>query len=196
MKIASRIFLVGILILGATLTAYEIDRPRYVYPTPETQSAFLKSYTATPVVDRFKAKQGFSSQRSADSAAGRKFVTHHSEEEQYFVIESELKPTLIAAMNDDIAKKLVRQGAQIVGQTDSQSGFEVRYELGKSKGVVALDPLQNVDPRIVMGSIPVPTGNEALILRVRIAETWSKLDPERRTDWPTLRSPSNTVQIR
>lgn len=196
MKIASKIPLVGILILGSTFAALEIDQFRYVYPTPETQSAFLKSYRATPVVDRFKAKQSSSSQSSADSAAGRKFVTHHSEEDQYFVIESALKPMLIATMKDDMAEQLVKQGAQIVRQTDSQSGFEVRYELGKSRGVVALDPLQNVDPRILMGSIPIPTGNAALILRVRIAETWSKLASESRTDWPELRSPSNTAQIR
>jgi hypothetical protein len=196
MKIAIKLFLVVALVVGITVLASEIDRSLTVYPTPETQSTFLKSYSSAPVVERLKAKQSSSSQNSRDSSAGRKFATHHAEEEQYFVMASELKSPLIAAMRDDICHKLVEHGARIIGKTDSPAGFEVRYDLGKSRGIVALDPLQYVDPKILMGSVPVPVTNEALVLRVRIAETWSKAPPESRTDLPTLRNLTNFAQAR
>jgi hypothetical protein len=195
-KIAIKLFLVVVLFVGIAVLASEIDRSSYVYPTPETQSAFLKSYSSAPVVERLKAKQSSSSQNSRDSSAGREFATHHAEEEQYFVMASELKAFLLAAVKDDICHKLVEHGARITGKTDSPAGFEVRYDLGKSKGIVALDPLQNVDPKILMGSVPVPISNEAFVLRVRIAETWSKAPAESRTDLPAFRDPTNSVRAR
>jgi len=195
MKISSRIFLACILLLVASFMVNAIDRFLYVYPTPETQSAFLKTYTAAPVIDQFKAKQSSGSQSSADAAAGRKFVSRHTEEEHYFVIETGLEPPLIGAMKDDISDKLKQQGARIISQTNSPAGYEVRYELGQCRGIIALDPIQGVDGRMLMGRVPMPPKNEAIMLRVRIAETWSKSAPESRSDWPILRNPSNTARI-
>jgi len=195
MKIWSKILAGGILLLLVTFTVNAVDHFLYVYPTPETQSAFLKTYTATPVIDRFKAKQSSSWQGSADAAAGRKFVSRHKEEEHYFVIETGLEPPLIGKMKDDISDKLKQQGARIISQTNSPAGFEVRYELGQSRGIIALDPVQGVDARMIMGRVPMPPKTEAIMLRVRIAETWSKSAPESRSDWPVLRNPTNTAQI-
>jgi hypothetical protein len=195
MKIWSKIFVGGILLLLATFTVNAVDHFLYVYPTPETQSAFLKTYTATPVIDRFKAMQSSRWQGSADAAAGRKFVSRHKEEEHYFVIETGLEPLLIGAMKEDISDKLKQQGARIISQTNSPAGFEVRYELGQSRGIIALDPAQGVDVRMIMGHVPMPTKTEAIMLRVRIAETWSKSAPESRSDSPILGNPTNTAKI-
>jgi len=195
-KIAIKLFLVVVLFVGIAVLASEIDRSLYVYPTPETQSTFFKSYSSAPVVERLKAKQNSSSQGSRGSSAGRKFATHHAEEAQYFVIASELKAPLIAEMRNDICHKLAEHGARIIGKTDSPAGFEVRYDLGKSRGIVALDPLQNVDPKILMGAVPVPISNEAFVLRVRIAETWSKAPAESRTDLPALGDPTISAWAR
>ena len=195
MKIWSKILVGGILLLLATFTVYAVDHFRYVYPTPENESAFLKTYTATPVIDRFKAKQSSGWQGSADGVAGRKFVSRHKEEEHYFVIETGLEPPLMGQLKDDISDKLKQQGARIVSQTDSPAGFEVRYELGQSRGIIALDPVQGADVRMIMGRVPMPPKTEAIMLRVRIAETWSKSALEKRSDWPVLRNPTNTAQI-
>lgn len=195
MKIWSKILVGGILLLLATFTVNAVNHFWYVYPTPETESVFLKTYTATPVIDRFKAMQSSTWQGSADAAAGRKFVSRHKEEEHHFVIETGLETPLIDAMKDDISAKLKQQGARIISQTNSPAGFDVRYELGQSRGIIALDPVQGVDVRMIMGRVPMPPKTEAIMLRVRIAETWSKSAPESRSDWPILRNPTNTAQI-
>lgn len=106
MKIASRISFVGILILGSAFAAYEIDQSRYIYPTPETQSGFLKLYSSASIVGRFQAKQSSSWEHSAESAAGRKFATHHVEDAQHFIISAERKPLLLAATKESILRKL------------------------------------------------------------------------------------------
>lgn len=195
MKIWSKILVVGILLLLATFTVNAVDHFLYVYPTPETESAFLKTYTAAPVIERFKAMQSSTWQGSADATAGRKFVSRHKEEEHHFVIETGLETPLIGAMKDDISAKLNQQGARIISQTNFPAGFEVRYELGQSRGIIALDPVQGVDVRMIMGRIPMSPKTEAIMLRVRIAETWSKSAPENRSDWPILTNPTNTAQI-
>ena len=195
MKMWSKILVGGILLLLATFTVSAVDHFSYVYPTPETESAFLKTYTAAPLIDRFKAMQSSTWQGSADAAAGRKFVSRHKEEEHYFVIETGLELPLIGAMKDDISDKLTQQGARIISQANSPAGFEVRYELGQSRGIIALDPVQGVDVRMIMGRVPMPPKTEAIMLRIRIAETWSKSAPESRSDWPILGNSSNTAQI-
>jgi len=98
-------------------------------------------------------------------------------------------------MKEHITGKLTQLGAGIISQTNSPAGFEVRYELGQSRGIIALDPIQGVDAGQVMGRVPIPPKTEAIMLRVRIAETWSKSAPESRSDWPILGNPTNTVQI-
>ena len=189
MKTATKFFLAGILVLGAVLLASEIDRSLYIYPTPETQSDFLKTYSPAPAIDRFKRTGSSSKSSSGGSSAGRKFATHRRDEQQYFVIAAESAPLLADAVKDDISERLAKQGARITEKTNSAAGFEVRYELGKTRGVVAFDPLQTEDPTTVVGRAGLQPGNVAVMLRVRIAETWSRAQSGSRSDWPMLRNP-------
>jgi hypothetical protein len=39
------------------IVATVVDRARTTYPTPEMQSAFLRTYTLNPVLDRFRCAE-------------------------------------------------------------------------------------------------------------------------------------------
>jgi len=188
MKIAGKVFLLGILVLGITVVAFEIDQARYVYATPKTQSTFFKTYTPAPVIDRFKLDYSSSWGTSGPSISGRKFATHRTELKENFVVAAENLPALAAAVKDDISKRLAEQNARILRQTRSASEFEVSYEIGNTRGLVVVDPVQAIDPITVAGRAGIRPNEAAVMLRVRIAETWSKVEKASRMDWPSFRN--------
>ena len=178
---------------GIAALGLAMSRSFYVYPTPETQSAFLKTYDPTSVIKAFQLKKVSSGQSSKDSAAGRKFVTHHVDQKQYFAMTEASIPALFAAMKKDVDQKLAELGARIIKETDAGDRFEVQYEIGQSRGLVAVDPPRPVDSRIVAGQISLPPSELAVVTGVRIGETWSNAQALNRNDWPTLPSSYNDV---
>jgi hypothetical protein len=52
------------------------DQLHLLYPTPETESAFLKNYTPKSVIEQFEAHESSSYGRHSGGGAGRQFVTH------------------------------------------------------------------------------------------------------------------------
>src|SRR5262249_17741738 len=109
-----------------------------VYPTPETQSDFLKSYSPETTIARFSIA-GSGAQQSAPggSAAGRGCVFHDKEFQSRFVIASGNDPAVMADAQRDIRTSLIRYGAQVVRESGSAPyKFQFVYRAGKGKGSV------------------------------------------------------------
>jgi hypothetical protein len=94
------------------------DRHHTYYPTPEAESAFLKSYTPQPVVESFQSTEfccaAGSSSRCGE--AGKEFVTRTGGFNSQFTVEVEKELPLMIALGDDLATPLIGDGAQIVSR--------------------------------------------------------------------------------
>ena len=90
---------------------------RLLYPTSETESAFLKSYTPEYVIERFREKYGFSRSRPFGSAAGRTFVTHEAGFKFHVVLRLENWMSLMNALEDDAMQQLANDGAEVLSQS-------------------------------------------------------------------------------
>jgi hypothetical protein len=158
----------------------------YVYPTPETQSAFLKNYTPEGVAARFAStKYSFhESMGGGPSEAGREFATHERNFERYFVIQAKDWMPLMTALREDVSSQLVSQGIQIPDQTgDPRDGFQFQYNSGKTLGTVNVEPLKMVAPEDAIGHLTsgrpntICEGEAAVKLRVSLQEKYFKHEP-------------------
>jgi len=143
-----------------------------VYPGPENQSDFLKTYTLADTIAPFSIN---GSQLSAPggSSAGSGCTFHDKGFEALVVITPDQKPALMATVWQDIKSKLM-ESAQIVKQSGSPgSGFRLNYTAGKSAGSVVVNPLTILDATKVAGPGARADGIGASI-RVQIKETWYK----------------------
>ena len=70
---------IGLFILVCIVGGVALRRHfRLYYPTPETESAFLRRYTPEHVIDRFRENDGFSHTRPFNGGAGRTFANHEA----------------------------------------------------------------------------------------------------------------------
>ena len=130
-----------LLTVGVVAVPLIWDRVHTFYPTPETESAFLKSYTPTNVLDRFK-DEGGSYLGSRTAVACHDSVTHAATFDGYFALRSEEWMPLMDALRDDVAAQLVGNGARILNQGgDARAGFHFDYKLGKTVGSVTISSL-------------------------------------------------------
>jgi hypothetical protein len=91
-----------VLTVGVVAVPFIWDRVHTFYPTPETESAFLKNYTPANVLNRFNDEQAsYSSGRSA--GAGYESVAHTANFEGYFALCSEKFMPQIDAISDYVA---------------------------------------------------------------------------------------------
>ena len=143
-----------------------------VYPGPENQSAFLKTYTLADTIAPFSI-DGSQLSGPGGSSAGSGCAFHDKEFEALVVITPDEKPVLRAAVWQHIKSKLV-ESAHIVKQRGRPStGFRLNYTAGKSKGSIVVNPLTILDAAKVAGPGARPDGFGASI-RVQIKETWYK----------------------
>jgi len=159
---------VCVLLLTAIVTADDI-----VYPTPETQSAFIKTYTPVDVISRFSLD---ASQLSgpAGSTAGRGCAFHEKRFQAWLVVATGRQPELMAAVRQDLKSKLA-ESARVDSEAGSaREGYRFGYSSGKSKCSVVLEPLENVDPATVTSPAAVKPGEVGIILRIQMKETWYK----------------------
>ena len=158
-------------LVGTSLALW--DRHHTYYPTPETESAFLKSYTPQPVVESFQSNQfGHGGSSSLGGGAGREFVTRTGGFNSQFTIEVEKELPLMIALGDDLAKQLEGDGAQILRRSGNpQTGYRFDYRLDHSIGSVSVDPLHSVaEP--VKRDTPLPGRFEEVVLLMSIEEKW------------------------
>src|SRR5579872_133148 len=140
MKSPRVLIAISLLLLAVGLNIW--DRLYTLYPTPETESAFLKNYDPTDMMKRFNDGRG-SSGASRTAAAGRDSVTHTAEFRGDFPLCSEKFVALMYALRDDVTAQLVGNGAQILNQIgEAQAGFHFDYKLGKTVGSVSIPPLE------------------------------------------------------
>jgi hypothetical protein len=159
---------------GSMAIAVIIHHAPTVYPTADTKSSFLKSYSPADVIARFKASNGSQQLQSGGSEAGRSFATHQREIRNLFVMRSADEGRLMAALREDLTSKLQFQAGKIVEQAgDPSSGYQFDYIAGKEIGKVSLKPLEVLDPAsITRPAARLATGNVAVSVSVVIEEKW------------------------
>lgn len=147
----------------------------HTFSPTETESAFLKNYTPTSVLNRFNDGQA-SYSNGTGTGYGRDSVTHKANFEGDFALCSERFMPLMDALRDDIAARLAGNGARILSQIgDARAGFHFDYKLGKTVGSVTITPLEltPLDPARVLGhSRPVPNCMVGIHTRIDVAEEW------------------------
>ena len=131
MKSSRVLIALSVLLLSVGVLAVRLiwDRVHTFYPTPETESTFLKNYTPTNVLNEFKEEEGASFGDSRAAGAGQEYVTHAATFEGYFALRSEKWMPLMNALRDDAAVQLVGNGARILSQGgDARAGFHFDYQ--------------------------------------------------------------------
>jgi hypothetical protein len=153
------------------------DHLHTLYPTPETQSAFLKNYTPHRATERFQCNLLSSSDSGRSDAAGREFVTHTAEFDEFFTMRSQKWTSLMNALRDDAEAQLVGNGAQILTQSgDSRDGFHFDYKLGNSLGWLKISPLAISSPP-PHGGAPLPEGTVDVTAHIELTEKWFPKEP-------------------
>lgn len=172
--IISRASLLLLFLVSGCLIWLALSQPRLVSPTPETESAFLKTYTPNKVIDRFKAA-GFSEESvGTSSGADRGFAAHEKDFEPTLVIHTTDSVALVQALRDDFTSSLVAQGGQVVALSGNPvDGFTIKYALGKSEGTFDVGPLRSL-PASSLQAGESGSGKVTVSLRIRIAEKWFK----------------------
>lgn len=144
-----------------------------VYPTPETQSSFLKSYLPVGVVEPFDAHQGSSRGDGMSSGAGRGFASHDRTVDFYFVTRPENAPLISKALRDDAVLVLQANKMRVVDRVATPEGrYLIHYASGNTKGTVTIEPVVAYDT--IRRRAPLPSGNQDVKAEIRIEEKWVK----------------------
>jgi hypothetical protein len=169
--------LVGLLSIAGVVFA--LSRTRYLHPSPETKSAFFKSYTPDRALDSFQCNGSHSKASSqAGSKAGHEFVTERKEFEPALVIKAKNWMPLMSRLAHDVASQLTTQGSTILDQTgDARDGFRFDYTVGNTFGTVTIRPMEIIDPRSVTGETGILPDEQAVRMHISIHEQWFKTKP-------------------
>ena len=139
--------------------------------TPETESAFLKTYTPEHVIDRFCEKEGSSHTQNFGSSSGRFFVPHVGGFEFHVVLRRENWISLMSALGDDARQQLANSGAEVLSQSgNSQDGFRFDYKLNQSTGSLRILPVATTSQ--VHRNMPLPQGMEDVTVKIEQTEKW------------------------
>jgi len=169
-----KIVRVLLLIFLAGWLIWFVNEARTVYPTPDTESSFLKTYTPTAVIDRFKAVPGTTVSVGASAGADLGFATHQADFKPTLVINTGDRVAVMQALRDDIALRLTEQHAAIVEDSGSPAdGFTIKYAVGKSQGTVVVEPLKSVDASS-LGRLASAPGTATVSFHIYIKEQWFK----------------------
>lgn len=163
-----------LVVLAAVLAWMYVGQARWVYPTAETQSFFLKTYAPNQVLARFVVARHMQLGSGRGDGAGEGFVTHEADFEPTLLIRTGDWVALNQALRDDIVGRLTVHEGDIVHESGNAiDGFKIRYVMGKSEGTITLEPLQSL-----AGSPlgPGADGPETATVRahIRIDEKWFK----------------------
>jgi hypothetical protein len=160
-----------VFLFGAVATI--VDQARITYATPEMQSPFLRTYTLTPVLDRFRCiKYPSGTGDGSGAGAGYGFTTHEREFYDFFVMQSSERDTLMKALIESVSFQLNSTGARITAQTGSpEEGMQFRYIAGPTIGTVTIKP-PSLQAQV---RIPFLRPDEMPVsVDIRIDEKWTK----------------------
>lgn len=171
------IFLFALCAAASTIIIWNFTH--ILYPTPETESAFLQHYSPERVISSFKSNQSSaSSHHYGSSAGGRKYVTHNSGFESFFVMPPEKWMPLMDALKEDASKQLIGNGAQILAEGgDPKNGFRFDYKAGHVIGSVTILPLIIATPSSMRRAGPLPQGLVDVTARIDQTEMWFPRSP-------------------
>lgn len=146
-------------------------RTHTLYPTPQNESAFLKTYSPQPVVDRFKCTNCNAQTGSGMSAsAGKQFVRRTANYDGTFGLRPGQQFDLMDALRTDLLERINAAGARAVRQTgNAHEGFRADYASSNSVGSISILPMQ-ASP--VEGNRGWPPGFEQVTLHLVIDERW------------------------
>jgi hypothetical protein len=179
-RIVLGLFAVLLTLAGAVAVPVIWNRIHTLYPTSETESAFLKNYTPQHVIEAYQCSTQSSAHvgPSGGGEAGDKFVTHHGGFEWFFAMRSDKWTPLMTALNNDAYQQLVANGAQILSQSGNpRDGFRYDYKLGKSIGTLTILPLAITSPSLIHRREPLPVGTLDVTARIEQKETWFPKEP-------------------
>jgi hypothetical protein len=172
-QVAIKIVAALLVALSAFLIWIGVAGSRLVSPKPENESLFLKTYTPKQVIDRFKAEEFTEIATGTSGEAGRGFATHTEDFEPTFVIKTKDWVAVVQALRDDIASKLTKQNAQILGESGNPiDGFQIRYALGKSEGRVWVEPVKTVTTSPPFANVQSGSAKVTVHFRIHIDEKW------------------------
>ena len=144
----ARAFGLGIIagLLLAVVPAIFSSQFRWVYPTSDTESVFLKSYNPRALVQRFACGQIVPMWQGLGrgGSAGIGFVSHQGEIIADLEIDEDHWLPLMKALAADVNKQLLLGGSSRFGEgKDIASRFY--YQDGRSLGTVTIPPLMPYD---------------------------------------------------
>ncbi|MFL6438440.1 MAG: hypothetical protein ACJ71Q_12730 [Terriglobales bacterium] len=123
------------------------------------------------MIDRFRAKEGFSNARSFGSTAGRTSVGHEAGFEYYIVLPRENWMSLMNALGDDALQQLANDGAEVAGQSGSpRNGFRFDYKTNHSIGSLTILPL--AINSLVRRNRSLPEGLQDVTVKIEQTEQW------------------------
>jgi hypothetical protein len=176
MKFPRVLITLFVLLLTVVVVPLVWNRIHTVYPTPETESTFLKNYTPTNVLEEFNDEGGSSYLRGRSAGAGHDSVTHGATFDGYVALRAERWMPLMNALRDDVAAQLVGNGARILSQGgDARAGFHFDYKLGKTVGSVTISPLALTS--LIHRKMPLPDGMADTHTSIGVAEKWFPKGP-------------------
>jgi hypothetical protein len=183
---AARILLLAVALILVCACLSFADHYFMVYPTPENQSAFYKTYDPDHVLKPFISIHHLAhGGESSGGNAGRRAARLHREITRVFALQGTDRRDLTNLLSEDISSQLDRSGVQVTGMTGTEAdGVQFRYVDKNGKGTVALRPVELVDPyevRALSKSHPEKTklpplcdGEPPVSVTIVIDETWSK----------------------
>ncbi len=118
-----------------------------VYPTPEHESDFLKSFALEPILKPYTSPRWIAGMGKSDGReAGYGTARYDKTFEARFAMYSADQQALMAALTQDIAMRLEGSGMRILERTGSgDEGFHFRYGSGRTLGTVTVTPVQQLD---------------------------------------------------
>jgi hypothetical protein len=141
---AARWKLLAMVLIFSGVLLPVVQRAVRVPLTPETQSAFLKSYRLDEVVARFDVRQGSQRLESSGSQSGYRYAQNTRSLSVMFVMKGKQHETAQAEILKDVTSWLIASGATIVNSERSNDGVtHLRYSSGRAEGVVSIEPLAN-----------------------------------------------------
>jgi len=158
-----------------------VQRRLYVSPTPETESVFFKSFTPEQeVINRFECsgEMAYTSSSGGDGAYFG-YASHKKDFTQYFAIRTADRMSLTTALQQDLLSQLRSAGGEILDETgDARQGFRAHYRIGKSLGVISVDPVKTGDSATrAAGHSEGCPGAVAVQVHVSVEEKWYKKEP-------------------
>jgi hypothetical protein len=162
-----------LLVAGAIVSV--VVHAGMVYPTPDTRSAFLESYSLDGVVRSFAAHTGSEQQMVRGADAHKGFATHLKTVEATFAVESKDREAVMAMVQSDVAVRLRRQTSAITSESTLPDGsLRFAYTTGNTEGTVLVKALKQEDAPSISGRAGLPRGEVAITVGVEIQEKWIK----------------------